>query len=184
MCRFQHGRHLDNSVFLSFWLRDETECVALTWTNQIQISLTHISDDTTPRTPPPPPAHPLLFIFFSFYLCETVFPPRRCDESSSLVSGAQRMQRSPAHCEGRELPIIWLKCGWAAAAAVPVTPFASVNRVVWVEGHNVVGCPAASINRKKKKENEIQHVYQSEFKAKERRTPSQINSCCSCFLRS
>lgn len=51
------------------------------------------------------------------------------------------MQRSPAHCEGRELPIIWLKWGWAAAA-VPVTPFASVNRVVWVEGHNVVGCPA------------------------------------------
>lgn len=39
--------------------------------------------------------------------------------------------------------------------------------MVWVEGHNVVGCPAASINRKKKKENEIQHVYQSEFKAKD-----------------
>lgn len=61
------------SFFLSFWLRDETECVALTWTNQIQISLTYL---TTRRRhgPLPLPRPPPLIFFFSFYLCETVVP--------------------------------------------------------------------------------------------------------------
>lgn len=34
-----------------------------------------------------------------------------------------------------------------------------------VEGHNVVGCPAASIHRQKRK-NHSQHVIQSEFNTK------------------
>lgn len=99
--------------------------------------------------------------FFSSFL-KTVpqivvwHPPPRPSDESSLVSGAQRMQRSPTRCEGHDLLIIWLKWGWVGW----VGGFASVNRVVSVERHNVVGCPAAWT---KDKEKESHYVYQSDW---------------------
>lgn len=58
---------------------------------------------------------PFLFFFF-FPFLKTVprssFGTPPPSDESSLVSGAQRMQRSPTRCEGHDLLIIWLKWGW------------------------------------------------------------------------
>lgn len=64
---------------------------------------THISDDTTPWT-----------FFFSFLktVPRSSFGTPPPSDESSLVSGAQRMQRSPTRCDGHDLLIIWLKWGW------------------------------------------------------------------------
>lgn len=57
--------------------------------------------------------HEPFFFFPSLRLSpdRCLAPPPPSDESS-LVSGAQRMQRSPTRCEGHDLLIIWLKWGW------------------------------------------------------------------------
>lgn len=47
-----------------------------------------------------------------------------------------------------------------------MTLFASMNRVASVEGHNVVGCPAASINGKERELHSVCKTNQI-FKAKD-----------------
>lgn len=68
------------SFFLS-WLRDDTECVALTWTNQIQISLTYL---TTRRQEPLPRLHPLIF-FFPF-TCVRRWSPDSCSHPAAVMN--------------------------------------------------------------------------------------------------